>query len=169
MPHKDEGHKSRSTMNGRQACVFVCVLLVGLGYASAAPQGEFKRARDITDCTTCIEHGYGWCPRRRRCGYFRNKQCSGMSTDYANEVLTQELTYENYEKALYDPRRTSFVFFHSELDKGAELFVRAVQHVVVLYMPCPTEWWSRSRQWPKQSSCLPKRMAGCGSVRCSSP
>ena len=36
------------------------------------------------DCGTCVESGYGWCPVRRKCGGFANKEC-GLGEAYVAE------------------------------------------------------------------------------------
>jgi hypothetical protein len=61
-------------------------VLFNLPYSSASAGGrdmsaEFKR---LKTCGDCIEAGYGWCPVRRMCGGFANKEC-GIGPNYVRE------------------------------------------------------------------------------------
>eukprot|EP00499_Haloplacidia_sp_CaronLabIsolate_P007005 CAMPEP_0196779682 /NCGR_PEP_ID=MMETSP1104-20130614/6526_1 /TAXON_ID=33652 /ORGANISM="Cafeteria sp., Strain Caron Lab Isolate" /LENGTH=366 /DNA_ID=CAMNT_0042149865 /DNA_START=1 /DNA_END=1101 /DNA_ORIENTATION=- len=63
------------------------------GFASApssAPASSSGGGRDMSaefakykDCQACTGAGWGWCPIRRRCGGFANKNCRGDETDFA--------------------------------------------------------------------------------------
>lgn len=41
-----------------------------------------------TSCISCVGDGWGWCPIKRRCGGFANKEC-GIGERYFSETATQ--------------------------------------------------------------------------------
>jgi hypothetical protein len=41
-----------------------------------------------TSCTSCVADGWGWCPIKRRCGGFANKEC-GIGERFLAEKTTQ--------------------------------------------------------------------------------
>jgi len=53
-----------------------------LDFMSATPEPPPSRGQDMSalfatfkTCTACTNAGYGWCPMRRKCGGFANKEC----------------------------------------------------------------------------------------------
>ena len=54
------------------------------------------------DCKSCTGAGYGWCPIRRMCGGFANRNCRGDHTDKAKtdeEVAEEEAEERRRAKA----------------------------------------------------------------------
>ena len=47
------------------------------------------------DCKSCLDAGYGWCPIRRMCGGFANRNCRG---DHTDKVKTDEEIAEEKEQ-----------------------------------------------------------------------
>lgn len=54
------------------------VCLLSLALISLVEGIDFKQWKD---CKSCLDAGYGWCPIRRICGGFANRNCKGDYTD----------------------------------------------------------------------------------------
>ena len=59
-------------------------LALALVTQRAAAEDMSKFFATFKDCGTCVESGYGWCPVRRKCGGFANKEC-GLGEAYVAE------------------------------------------------------------------------------------
>ena len=98
------------------AGVFVCFLLS----SSTTEAINFKQWKD---CKSCTDAGYGWCPIRRMCGGFANRNCRGDHTDTvkSDEELEDEAEEERRrlaaENADSDVIALTDANFHDELAK----------------------------------------------------
>jgi hypothetical protein len=62
------------------ARALVLAALAGVAYASGGVDMSKEFAK-LKTCGVCIKAGYGWCPIKRRCGGFANKEC-GIGPNY---------------------------------------------------------------------------------------
>jgi hypothetical protein len=61
--------------------------------ASSGGQDMSAYFSTLKTCSTCIDAGYGWCPLRRRCGGFANKEC-GVGEQYVAEGVKEKKSKE---------------------------------------------------------------------------
>mmetsp|Transcript_26704 Transcript_26704/g.92767 ORF Transcript_26704/g.92767 Transcript_26704/m.92767 type:complete len:348 (-) Transcript_26704:923-1966(-) len=84
---------------------------------------------DYEDCSSCLAAGHGWCPIRRRCGGFANRQCSGTETDVVKPTLAAVGSAADFDAAVFDDSRTVFVVLHGAGDGGLEELEAAARGV----------------------------------------
>ena len=62
----------------------------------AAPAAEAINFKQWKNCKDCTDAGYGWCPIRRMCGGFANRNCRGDETDVVktDDELAEEAEAE---------------------------------------------------------------------------
>ena len=75
-------------MTGKIFTALAAVLL----FSCTANAINFKQWKD---CKSCTDAGYGWCPIRRMCGGFANRNCRG---DHTDKVKTDEEIAEEKEQ-----------------------------------------------------------------------
>lgn len=121
-PHRQMRHRQRP------AASLVALALAVSCLAALAPLVDAGDAnvnfREVNNCKECVGAGYGWCPRRRKCGYFKNRACSGTRSDFAVGVnprklnALRDLTPQSFSNLAYDEKRMVFVVFYSGAEPG---------------------------------------------------
>ncbi|KNC52164.1 protein disulfide-isomerase tigA [Thecamonas trahens ATCC 50062] len=117
------------------AVVVAAVVLAAVVAALAAPvAGGRVDFSQWTDCKACVAAGYGWCPIKRICGGFANKQCgegeaykafpkggaggasaggNGNAAAAVDDGDVKVLTDATFDAVVNDPGKAVFVEFYA--------------------------------------------------------